>query len=67
MFRGSFRVFQIVSFFCSVAPMFLKFTLNNTMAIRNINCGEEGVIGTSEQIIRNSVKNFVFSRLCHIS
>ena len=45
----------------------LKNTQNNSMAIRNINCGRESVIGTFEQIIQNSVENSVFSRLCHIS
>ena len=61
------RVFQLGSFLWSIAPMFLKFTQNNAMAIRNMNCEKETVIGTFEQIIRNSVENSVFSRLCHIS
>ena len=67
MFRGRFRVYQIVSFLWSVTPKFLKFTQNNGMAIWNINCRVESVNGTFEQIIRNSVKNSVFSRLCPTS
>ena len=51
----------------SVARMILKFTQNNAMAIWKNNCGVESVNGTLEQILWNSVKNSVFSRLCHIS
>ena len=47
--------------------MLLKLTQNNSLAIWNINCGVESVNGTFEQILWNSVKNSVFSRLCHIS
>ena len=46
--------------------MFLKLTQNNVTALWNSNCGVEGVNG-NEHIIRNSVKNSVFSRLCNIS
>ena len=67
MFRGRFRVYQIVSFLWSVTPKFLKFTQNNGMAIWNINCRVESVNGTFEQIIRNSVRNSMFSKLCPIS
>ena len=44
--------------------MFLKLTQNNAIAHLNPNCGIESV---NEHIIQNSVKNSVFSRLCHIS
>ena len=47
--------------------MFLKLTQNNAIAFWNQNCGVESVNGINEHIIRNSVKNSVFSRLCHIS
>ena len=68
MFRGRFRVFQVLSFKTySVAPMFLKLTQNNATALWNPNCGVESVNGINELIIRNPVKNSVLSRLCHIS
>ena len=47
--------------------MFLKLTQNNPTALWNPNCGVEIVNGINEHIILNSVKNSVFSRLCHIS
>ena len=47
--------------------MLLKLTQNNATALWNPNCGVKSVNGINEHIIRNSVKNSVFSRLCHIS
>ena len=47
--------------------MFLKLTQNNATALWNPNCGVESVNGINEHVIRNSVKNFVSSRLCPIS
>ena len=47
--------------------MILKLTQNNATAPWNPNCGVESVNGIYEHIIRHSVKNSVFSRLCHIS
>ena len=47
--------------------MFLKLTQNNATALWNPNCGVESLNGINEHIIRNSVKNSVFSRLCNIS
>ena len=75
MFRGRFRVYQnvsflwsfIVSFLWSFTPKFLKFTQNNGMAIWNINCRVKSVNGTFEHIIRNSVRNSMFSILYPIS
>ena len=67
MFRGRFSVYQIVSFLWSVTPKFLKFTQNNGMAIWNINCRVESVNRTFEHIIRNSVRNSMFSKLYPIS
>ena len=58
---------RLCHFRLSVAPMFLKFTQNNALAIWNIKCGLESVNGTFEQILWNSVKIPCFSRLCHIS
>ena len=47
--------------------MYLELTQNNASALMNPNCGAESVNGINELIIRNSVKDSVFSRLCHIS
>ena len=47
--------------------MFLKLTQNNTTTLWNPNCGVESVNGIDGHIICNSVKNSMFSRLCHIS
>ena len=47
--------------------MILKLTQNNATAFWNPDCGVESAYGINEHIIRNSVKNSVFSRLCHIS
>ena len=47
--------------------MLLKLTQNNATALWNPNCGVESVNGINEHIIRNSVRNSVFSRLCNIS
>ena len=47
--------------------MFLKLTQNNATALWNTNCGVKSVNGINEHIIRNSVKNSVFSRVGHIS
>ena len=47
--------------------MFLKLTQNNATALWNPNCRVESVNGINQHIIRNSVRNSVFSRLCNIS
>ena len=66
-FRGGFSVFHIVSFWVKRAQISLQLTYNNATAIWNINCGVESVNGTFKQIIRNSVENSVFPRLCPFS
>ena len=67
IFAEDSMFFRVCHFLWSDASMFLKFRRNNDMAIWNINCGVESVNGTFEQIIWNSVKNSMFSRLCPIS
>ena len=47
--------------------MILKQTQNYATALWNPHGGVESVNGINEHIIRNSVKNSVFSRLCNIS
>ena len=67
MFRGRFRVFQIVSYFvkrCSDVPQ-----IHSEYCIGHleVEVEVESINGFFDQVVWNSVKNSVFSRLCHIS